>query len=102
MILIILCKIWKRIYNFQKKKDFEVTDKPNFTNACIVIFTRRKLSVTIWSFYLHVRINQIIYACHKVTQGLICLTYLIWRLIEYTVDSHLSAVYEGITIYHRK
>lgn len=51
---------------------------------------------------IYVRINQIIYACHKVTQGIICLTHLIWKLIEYSVNSHLSAVYERITIYHGK
>lgn len=94
-----MCKIWKREYNLKNKKDFEVTDRPNFTNTCNVIFNKRKLSVTMWSY---VRINQIIYACHKVTQGIICLTHLIWRLIEYSVNSHLSAVYEGITIYHGK
>lgn len=98
-----MCKIWKREYNLKNKKDFEVTDRPNFTNTCIVIFNKENYQLQCGPLTcIYVRINQIIYACHKVTQGIICLTHLIWRLIEYSVNSHLSAVYEGITIYHGK
>lgn len=67
MILNILCKIWKRIYNFKNKKDFEVTDKPNFTNACIAISPEENYQLQFGPFTcIYGRTNQIIYAIYVI------------------------------------
>lgn len=48
-----MCKIWKRGYNLKNKKDFEVIDRLNFINICIVILNKRKLLVIMWFFNLY-------------------------------------------------